>query len=140
PVTASSQITRQPKVGVGVVLRRGNRVLLGKRTGAHGAGEWALPGGKLDPGEDPATCASRELAEETGLAFAPDDFRALPLWTSDLFPEHDLHFITLYMICECPEGAEPEILEPEKCLEWRWAEWDSLPEPLFVGIDELRRR
>jgi len=25
-----------------------------------------LPAGKLDPGEDPATCASRETAEETG--------------------------------------------------------------------------
>jgi ADP-ribose pyrophosphatase len=27
-----------------------------------------LPGGLLDPGEDPARCAARELAEETGFA------------------------------------------------------------------------
>lgn len=27
---------------------------------------WEVPAGKLDPGEDPSTCAARELEEETG--------------------------------------------------------------------------
>lgn len=34
------------------------------------AGQWALPGGRLDPGESPAEAALRELAEEVGLAAA----------------------------------------------------------------------
>src|SRR4051794_20172976 len=35
-------------------------------------GQWALPGGGLDPGETPEAAALRELDEEVGLALPPD--------------------------------------------------------------------
>ncbi len=44
------------------------RVLVAKRVPRGlNAGQWALPGGKLDPGEDAITGALRELGEEAGL-------------------------------------------------------------------------
>ena len=39
--------------------------------GSHG-GQWALPGGRIDPGETPEQAALREMAEEVGLQLAPD--------------------------------------------------------------------
>src|SRR5690242_5964070 len=37
----------------------------------HG-GQWALPGGRLDPGETPEQAALRELEEELGLTLPPE--------------------------------------------------------------------
>lgn len=45
----------------GVVVRAGLVLLL-----RNERDEWELPGGKLELGEDPARCAEREIAEETG--------------------------------------------------------------------------
>jgi 8-oxo-dGTP pyrophosphatase MutT (NUDIX family) len=50
-------------VSVKGVLVRGDRVLLLKNERQ----EWELPGGKLEPGEEPPACVAREITEETGL-------------------------------------------------------------------------
>ncbi|MFL6156280.1 MAG: (deoxy)nucleoside triphosphate pyrophosphohydrolase [Marmoricola sp.] len=52
------------RVVVGVAVLRGARVLAARRAG----GGWELPGGKVEPGEEPAAAAVREIAEELGCA------------------------------------------------------------------------
>jgi 8-oxo-dGTP diphosphatase len=52
------------------VIRDGGKFLVARRPeGAHLAGAWEFPGGKLRPGEAPEEALRREVLEETGLTF-----------------------------------------------------------------------
>lgn len=57
----------EPLVGVGVVLVEDGSILLVKRGHDPGKGLWAVPGGKVRPGERLQDAARREVLEETGL-------------------------------------------------------------------------
>lgn len=50
-----------------VVVRSGKLLLLQRDRDGFLGGYWDLPGGKRDPGEQPAVTAARELYEEAGL-------------------------------------------------------------------------
>ena len=56
-----------PKVAAAVLLRQGDQVLLVRRAHPPHRGQWSLPAGFVDAGEDPARAAERECLEETGL-------------------------------------------------------------------------
>ena len=52
------------------VIRDGGKFLVARRPeGAHLAGAWEFPGGKLRPGESAEEALRREVREETGLTF-----------------------------------------------------------------------
>jgi 8-oxo-dGTP diphosphatase len=132
-MTAATPISPDPRVGVGVILIRDGRVLLGKRKNAHGAGTWQFPGGHLEFGETIAACARREVHEETGLQLGPVQ---LGPYTNDVFATEGRHYVTLYAIARAPRG-EPAVREPEKCERWEWFAWSRLPSPLFLPIRHL---
>lgn len=122
----------KPKVGVGVATFNDGKLLLGKRKGSHGEGEWAFPGGHLEFGEDVEACAKRELLEETGLkaiSTTPGP------WINDLI-DGNKHYITLVVFVNAFEG-KLKLLEPQKCEGWHWFDPTSLPEPLFPPITSL---
>lgn len=56
---------RMPVAAVGVVCFRNSDVLLVRRGNPPLAGQWSLPGGRIEWGERAADAALRELKEET---------------------------------------------------------------------------
>lgn len=126
----------RPKVGVGVLIKKGEKILLGKRKNAHGAGDWCPPGGHLEYGESFEACARREVEEETGLYLESVKFGTV---TNDIFEKEGKHYVTIIMVAELSHG-EPEIKESEKCEKWEWFEWDTLPEPLFLSEINLLKQ
>jgi len=125
---------QQPRVGVGViVLNNSGQILLGERIGSHGANTWCSPGGHLEFGESVEECARRETLEECGLELK--NIRLGP-YTNDYFMDENKHYVTAFVIAESAGGA-PQICEPEKCLQWKWFDWNQQPSPLFLPNKNL---
>jgi 8-oxo-dGTP diphosphatase len=55
-------------VTAGVIARAGRVLVCQRPFDGHHPGKWEFPGGKMEPGEDLATCMRRELEEELGIA------------------------------------------------------------------------
>ena len=119
-----------PQIGVGVLIFREGKLLLGRRKGSHGAGDWSAPGGHLEFGESPEACARREAREETSLELGELQNGA---FVSDVFPDVNKHYITLLMIAQHASG-EPQLMEADKCEGWQWFAPDALPQPLFAPL------
>jgi 8-oxo-dGTP diphosphatase len=119
-----------PQVGVGALIFREGKLLLGRRKGSHGSGDWSAPGGHLEFGESPEECAQREALEETGLVLGELHHAA---FVSDIFPEVKKHYITLLLEAYQSQG-EPQLMEPDKCEGWEWFAPEALPQPLFAPL------
>ena len=61
----------RPWVGVGIVVWRGDEILLVRRAKPPRLGEWSIPGGAQSLGETVFEAAIREVREETGIAIRP---------------------------------------------------------------------
>jgi len=61
----------RPWVGVGIVVWKGDKVLLVRRAKAPRLGEWSIPGGAQSLGETVFEAAIREVREEAGLEVRP---------------------------------------------------------------------
>lgn len=101
-----------------VVACRDERFLVARRqSGTHLAGHWEFPGGKIEPGEDPAAAARRELKEETGLV-APS-LEPLVVVVHD-YADRPLRFHVF--LAREPRGEVS--LDTER--EWAWETRDGL--------------
>lgn len=117
----------------GILIVCGSEILFIRR-GANGdhAGEWCIPGGKIEDGETSADAAVRETFEESGIVVPVD---AIAEWTRTVDAEVDF---TTYIaaIREKPEV----VVDPEEVATdgdddgYCWCPLDNLPSPLHPGM------
>lgn len=95
-------------------LHAPRRLLAARRSAPHElAGQWELPGGKVEPAEDPAAALHREIGEELGVAIELGD------------------------LLRGPAGGDWPISERLRLRVWLARVTEGTPEPL-VDHDELR--
>lgn len=116
----------RPRVGIGVLVFRDGKILLGKRKGSHAAGLYGGPGGHLEHMESFAECARREAKEEVGIEIENIQFLCLTNF-QDHAPKH---YVDIGLTAQWKSG-EPTILEPDKCDGWAWYDIDNISVPLF---------
>ena len=125
---------RKIGAGVGVLLLKDGKVLLGKRnedpekadSELHGEATWTMPGGKIEFGESFEEAARREVLEETGIIL-----RAASVTCVNTDKTESAHFVTVGMVSEDFVG-EARIMEPDEITEWGWFAMDRLPDPIFL--------
>ncbi len=136
-----NSIDKKPGVGVGIMILRDNKVLLGKRhdnpkkadSELHGEGSWTMPGGKLHFKEELKDAAYREVFEETGIIVNKEKLEIISV-TNDIVK--DAHFVTIGFLCKEFKG-EPRVMEPDEITEWKWFELDNLPAPIFFPSEKI---
>lgn len=113
--------------GILLVAKDTGRVLLALRsTEVNEPNTWGVPGGEIEPGENPAKAARREAAEELGVG-------RLKLIPAYVFEAEDFKYYNFI-------GIVPSEFEPILNWETQRVEWfdvDDLPSPLHFGVKRL---
>ncbi len=134
-MSAPAEPERPVRAGI-AIIRRGQRYLVRQRPAETVyAGYWEFPGGKCEPGEQPAQATARECFEEIGIVVRVGPLRKV---TVHRYPHAlvELHFF------DCT--TEDDRAEPAPELGFHWLSVTELgrlrfPEANEAVIAELKR-
>jgi 8-oxo-dGTP pyrophosphatase MutT (NUDIX family) len=108
---------------MGAVLDADGRVLLGRRADV---GIWTLPGGIIDPAEQPADAAVREIFEETGVLAVPETLTSVSVSGAIAYANGDkVQYLEYCFRCRAV-GGEARVNDGELS-EVAWHALDDLP-------------
>lgn len=108
---------------MGVVLDEHGRALLGRRSDT---GNWSVPGGIIDPAEQPADAAVREVFEETGVVAVPEALTSISVSPPITYPNGDrVRYLEYCFRCRAV-GGEARVHDGELS-EVAWHAIDALP-------------
>ncbi len=108
---------------IGIVFDESGQVLL-----QHSKdGGWWLPGGAIDPGEEPAEAVIREVWEETGVQVVPEQVVAVQTEPVMHYPNGDqVMYLSIAFRCR-PVGGEAHVHD-EESFEVRYFPPGALPD------------
>lgn len=115
-----------------VAVTDDGHVLLIERGWPPYEGQWALPGGHVDPGETGRAAAARELAEETGVHVPPVELRDIGVFDR---PDRDPRgrYVTAAYLARVP--ADTPITAGDDARTARWWPLNALPPLAFDHND-----
>ena len=101
------------------------------------SGEWALPGGILEPGEQPATGAVREVREETGIVAEAHTLTGIYTGPEVTYPNGDrAQYVVSIFACRAVGGRLAP--DPDESLDARFFPMDSLPSVSERTLERLK--
>jgi ADP-ribose pyrophosphatase YjhB (NUDIX family) len=107
------------------------KILLGKRGIEPFKGDWNIPGGFLDYGEDPVEAAKREVFEETGLVVEIGEL--LGIYT-DTYGSEKIATLNIAYRARKISGEEKP---GDDLMELKWFPLNELPEKIAFKNDEM---
>lgn len=121
-----------PSLGVAAIILHQQQCLFGHRVSEQ-PHCWQLPGGLIEMGETPNQAIYREVFEETNLEIEQEQIISI---TNNIFSP-DQHSISIIFTAICKNPTKLTVMEPNKCSNWQWIDWDQLPQPLFLPLQHL---
>ena len=122
----------RPELAVGAVVVRDDCLLVIRRGHGPGAGEWSVPGGRVEAGETLHEAVVRETWEETGLEVVVERFLG---WVERLGDDH--HFVILDFVVGLLD-AEATVVAGDDAAEAAWVPLHELSEiRLVAGLHEF---
>jgi 8-oxo-dGTP diphosphatase len=139
-VTHNGSYPKHPRVAVGAIVFKENRVLLVLRGQPPSQNLWSIPGGRVKLGETLQEAAEREIKEETGLDIQARE----PIYTFDVVARDDdgtirFHYVIVDLLADYIGGT----LRPgDDALDVRWVSSATLRDLKVSGATRklLRQR